>query len=118
MNEVVTTTAISATTGILGWFFSKMQTRRERRKEELALFNAAITEAISPLLESINKLTEQNRDVVGKLLCEQDKNLALIEEKRKLLSERMTLTEKVEKLEKQIKTLNGKINELIKIKEA
>ena len=110
MKEVITTTAISAGTGFFGWLFAKLQTRSERKKTDLQLIN----EAITPLLCSIKDLTEQNNDMVNRLLAEQDKNLQLIAEKSEWIKERGTLMEKIEELERQIKTLNKKINGFIK----
>ena len=110
MKEVITTTGVAAGTGLFAWLFAKMQTKRERKKSDFQL----ISETINPLLESIKLLTEQNNEVVGKLLCEQDKNLVLIREKTALAIEREELIAKIEKLEKQVSNLCKKIDQLKK----
>ena len=88
---------------VLVWFLGKIKTRREKRNSDLEL----IDRSILPLLDSIDKLTAQNNEVVVKLLAEQNKNLLLVQEKSELLA-------KIDKLEKQINILNKKVNELIK----
>jgi hypothetical protein len=88
---------------VLVWFLGKIKTRREKRNSDLEL----IDRSILPLLDSIDKLTAQNNEVVAKLLAEQNKNLLLVQEKSELLV-------KIDKLEKQINVLNKKVNELIR----
>lgn len=88
---------------VLVWFLGKIKTRREKRNSDLEL----IDRSILPLLDSIDKLTAQNNEVVAKLLAEQNKNLLLMQEKSELLA-------KIDKLEKQINVLNKKVNELIR----
>lgn len=88
---------------VLVWFLGKIKTRREKRNSDLEL----IDRSILPLLDSIDKLTAQNNEVVAKLLAEQNKNLLLVQEKSELLA-------KIDKLEKQINVLNKKVNELIR----
>lgn len=110
MREVITTTTVAAGTGFFAWLFGKMQTRRERKKSDLQL----VSEAVSPLVQSIKELTEQNNEVISKLMSEQDKVLQLMSEKAALINERGELLEKVEKLERQVNCLTKKINELVK----
>lgn len=110
MKEAITTTSIAAGTGFFAWLFGKMQTRREKKKSDLQL----ISEAVSPLVQSIKDLTEQNNEIISKLMKEQDKVLQLMSEKSALINERGELLEKIEKLEKQVHCLTKKINELVK----
>ncbi len=110
MDEVIITAIVAAVTGFLGWVFSKLQTRRERKKGDLQM----ISDAISPLVTSIGDLTKQNKEIVGDLLIEQDKVLQLMTEKAALIREKGELAEKVERLEKQVSCLNKRINDFIK----
>lgn len=110
MNDIATTTAISAGTGFFGWLFGKLQTPREKKKTDLQLIN----EAISPLLASIKDLTSQISEMTSRLIEEQDKNLTLTQEKSEWKKERIELVAKIDKLEKTVNCLNRKINELIK----
>ena len=110
MKEVLPTSAIALVTGLLGWLFSKLQTRREQKESDLQLIN----KAISPLLASIRQLTDQSQETVQRLLAEQDKVLKLMGEKAELLRERGELVDKIEKLEKQVNCLTTKINKLMK----
>jgi hypothetical protein len=87
-----------------GWFGRRILTRREKRRFDVEL----VTSAITPLLESITKLTEQNQTMVERLLFEQSKNLDLMKERGELL-------DKVDRLEKEVKSLTKKVTELIKL---
>lgn len=90
-------------TAAIGWMFSKLKTQREKKESDLDLVNKSVT----PLVESITKLTEQNNELVGKLTAEQDVSLRLIKEKGELL-------EKIEQLEREISDLRKQINKLIR----
>ena len=110
MKEIVATTAIAAGTGFFGWLFGKMKTPREKKKSDIELINSAI----APLLVSITQLTEQNSEMVTKLLQEQDKNLALLKEKMAWSTERCELMDKISGLEKKVQTLENTVKKYIK----
>lgn len=95
-------------TAAVGWSFAKLQTRRERKKSDLQIIN----DAISPLLTSVQSLTEYNNKLVLLYLDEQrerlvaqEKNKALEEERDTLSKKVSQLTDKIDKLEKTIKKL-------------
>jgi chromosome segregation ATPase len=110
--ETMLTYLLPLVTALGGLFSGKFLSKRERKKSDLQLIN----EAISPLITSISQLTEQNNEVVGKLLDEQDKNLKLLAEKAEWIKERGELKAKIERLEKTVLSLEKKIDELIKEK--
>ena len=110
MREVITTIIIAVVTGFLGWFFSNLKTKRERKKSDLQF----VSEAVSPLVQSIRELTEQNNELIGKLMIEQDKVIRLASEKAELIKEKGELIEKIEHLEKKIETLSRKIDNINK----
>lgn len=100
-------------TTVLGWMSAKLMTKRERKQSDLTLIN----NAISPLLNSIRELTEHNSSITEKLLDEQTKNLALLEEKAALMAERMDLVNKIDKLDKKVASLERLIKKLTNEKE-
>jgi len=91
----------------VGYLTRLLTTRRERKKTDLEIINAAI----SPLLESIRNLTEQNSQLVGKLTDEQQKALEYIKKNRDLMEERAELMTKIDRLTKQIETLKKMLKE-------
>ena len=90
-------------TAAIGWLFSKLKTNREKRDNDLNFVN----NSVAPLVKSITDLTEQNNEIVQRLVQEQDKNLKLIKEKGELLEE-------IEELRKEIGDLKRKLNTFIK----
>lgn len=98
-----------ATTAI-GWFFGKLQTKREQKQTDIQIIESAIT----PLINSIKGLTEHNNELVTKLLVEQEKNLKLIEEKSVLLEEKTNLVNKIESLERKVANLTAMVKKLAK----
>lgn len=113
MKDVLIPTATAAGTGFVAWIYSKLKTRREKKKSDIQLIN----EAISPLLTSIKQLTEQNNEMVCRLLAEQDKNLQLLEERSRYQTERHELIKKIDSLEKTVKQLQKTVKEYIKTNE-
>lgn len=108
MSEYVWQIIVLISTSSCGWFFGKLQTKREQKQSDLQI----IEEAVSPLLTSINDLTEHNNRLVEQYLEEQKQRLAIQEENKNLKAERAELAEqvsrltvKVEKLERTIKRL-------------
>jgi chromosome segregation ATPase len=101
--DTLTQILLCFATAAIGWTFSKLKTNREKKESDLNLVNNSVT----PLVESIKKLTEQNNELVGKLTAEQDVSLRLIKEKGELL-------EKIEQLEREISDLRKQINKLIR----
>lgn len=94
---------LHAITGACGWFFSKLQTRREQKQTDLQLINAAI----KPLLESISELTDRLKATTTELMEEKERNL-------KLTTERTELMDKIENLEREVKKLQRQISKLSK----
>ena len=95
-------------TSACGWFFGKLQTRREQKQSDLEIIEGAV----SPLLASIKELTEHNNRLVEQYLDEQQRRLAVQEENKNLKAECAELaaqvsrlTAKVDKLEKTMKRL-------------
>lgn len=99
--EILKYTATAAIAGFLGWFFSKLQTRREKKAKDLELINSAVT----PLLKSISDLTHHYSETVDKLIKEQAQS-------RKLWLENGRLIGKVESLERQVDLLTTEIKKL------
>lgn len=114
MNESIITIIIAASTGFLGWLFSKLTTRRERKKSDMQL----ISESAANLVESIRILTERNSELVTEIMEEQKKSLDLLKEKSSWQVERETFVTEIEKLKKEVKALTKKIDELINQKES
>ncbi len=96
-----------ATTAI-GWFFGKLQTKREQKQTDIQIIEGAI----SPMLNSIKELTEHSSELVVKLLTEQEKNLQLIETNSALLADKANLVNKIESLEKKVATLTAMVKKL------
>lgn len=108
--EIIERLIFPLITGLLGWFGSKFQTTREKKKTDLEIINGAI----EPLLKSIADLTATVERTNSKLIAEQEKNLALLQEKAALLAERETLTSKIESLEKKVARLTKMVQNLTK----
>jgi chromosome segregation ATPase len=108
--DALTTISIAAGTGFFGWLFGKWKTPRERKKTDLQLIN----DAVSPLIDSIRQLTERNNEMVGKLIREQEEKLHLLEEKNEWIKERGELNAIIKKLEKEMASMNKKIETLLK----
>lgn len=102
-----------ATTAI-GWFFGKLQTKREQKQTDIQIIEGAI----SPMLNSIKELTEHSSELVAKLLTEQEKNLKLIETNLALLTEKTNLVNKIESLEKKVATLTAMVKKLANEKDS
>jgi len=94
-------------TAAIGWIFSKLKTNRERKQSDLDLVN----NAVAPLVKSITDLTDQNNEIVKKLVAEQDKNLRLIKEKGELLEEMEGLRKEVKALKRELETFIKRQNE-------
>jgi len=114
MKEAAITTAIAGVTGFLGWLFSKLQTRRERKKSDLQM----IHESTANLVESIKILTQRNGELINELMEEQKKHLTLLKEKLEWQTEREEFIAEIEGLKKEVKALTKKINELINNKKS
>jgi chromosome segregation ATPase len=97
-------------TGIVGWLGSNVKSRRANKKTDLQIIN----EAIKPMLQSITELTDHNRTLTGKLVEEQQKTLALMEEKRAWLAERGDLVGQIEKLTRRVASMEKEIKKLTK----
>lgn len=95
---------------VVGWFSRVLTTRRERKRSDFEMVNAAI----SPLLEAIGKLTERNDALIGKLADEQQKTLEYMQRTRDLLEERACLTAKIDRLTKQVEALKKMLKEHLK----
>ena len=103
MKEILIPTITATIAGFLTWLFNKLKTKRERKDNYIELIN----KALNPLLDSIKQLTEQNNELVVKLVKEQD-------EKTELLTERYELKETILKLEKKIQVLEKQVNKIMK----
>lgn len=108
--DIIYQIIIALSTAAIGWFFGKLQTKREQKQTDLQIIESAIT----PLLNSIRGLTEHSNELVTKLLAEQEKNLALIEQNSALLAEKTDLINKIESLEKKVATLTSMVKKLAK----
>jgi len=113
MKELVRNTAVAGASGFFVWMFTKLQTRRERKKNDLQTLH----ESTANLVDSIRILTGQNGNLVKELLEEQQKYLELLREKSEWTKERSELLAKIENLEKQIETLSKKIDNINKKKQ-
>ena len=108
MEYVIWQIILSLATAAIGWLFGKLQTKREQKKTDLQIINDSLT----PLLTSIQSLTEYNNKLVLQYLDEQKGRLAAEEQVKALIAERdnlskevSRLTVKVDKLEKAIKKI-------------
>lgn len=106
--DIVYKIVIPLVTAAIAWFFSKLQTTREQKQTDLKL----IGDAVTPLLNSIKNLTDHNNALIKDLLEEQKTKVQLMDDVSTLKSERNTLSEKVDSLEKTIKCLTRKIDKL------
>jgi len=110
MNEAMWGVLGAGISGFFAWLYSKLKTPRERKRSDLELIN----EAIQPLLNSIQKVTASNDELMRRYITSQNENIKLLDVKSDLLRDRGTLMDKVEGLEKEVIKLNTKINSLIK----
>lgn len=108
MEYVIWQIILSLATAAIGWLFGKLQTKREQKKTDLQIINDSLT----PLLTSIQSLTEYNNKLVLQYLDEQKGRLAAEEQVKALIAERdnlskevSRLTVKVDKQEKAIKKI-------------
>jgi len=109
MNEYIITSLIAAFTALVGWFISKLQTKRERKKSDLQLIN----DSVSGLVNSLQLLSDNNSLMVTKFLHEQEKVLNLCAEKEQLLRERSDLFFKIDNLEHKINILTAELSRAI-----
>jgi len=98
--ETISQIVLCFATAAIGWTFSKLKTAREKKESDLQLVNNSVT----PLVESIAKLTEQNNELIGKLTTEQDKNIKLVYEKSELVGEIECLRKEVSDLKRKLET--------------
>ena len=110
MDNYVWEIIVLVLTSACGWFFGKLQTRREQKQSDLQI----IEEAISPLLTSIKELTEHNNRLVQQYLDEQRQRLAIQEENKNLKADRAELAEQVSKLTAKVDKLEKTIKRLAK----
>ena len=110
MSDYVWQIFVLVLTSACGWFFGKLQTKREQKQSDLQI----IEEAISPLLTSIRDLTEHNNRLVEQYLEEQKQRLAVQEENKNLKAERAELAEQVSKLTAKVEKLERTIKQLAK----
>lgn len=108
MNTEITATITGIITAIASWIFSKLMTKRERKKSDMEF----VSSSVENLLLSIEKLTEQNTSLVNDLKTEQEKNLKLMKENNALLQDKINLSAKIEVLSKKIDRQNKEIAEL------
>ena len=108
MSDYIWQIVVLVLTSACGWFFGKLQTRREQKQSDLEIIEGAV----SPLLASIKELTEHNNRLVEQYLDEQQRRLAVQEENKnhkaecaELAAQVSRLTAKVDKLEKTMKRL-------------
>ncbi len=116
MSEYVWQIIVLISTSSCGWFFGKLQTKREQKQSDLQI----IEEAVSPLLTSIKDLTEHNNRLVEQYLEEQKQRPGHTGGEQNLKAERAELAEqvsrltvKVEKLERTIKRLARKMKKIV-----
>lgn len=108
MGDKIWQIVLMAATAFVGWLMGKLQTKRERKQSDIKL----IENAISPLLKSIQDVTDHSTSLTDKLLKEQTKSLQLMEENNALLAERVDLVNKIEKLEKKVSSLATMVKKL------
>jgi len=106
METTITQILLCFATAAIGWAFSKLKTNREKRDNDLNFVN----NSVAPLVKSITDLTEQNNEIVRKLVAEQDKNLKLLKEKGELLEEIEGLRKEVNELKRKLETFIKKQN--------
>lgn len=101
MNNEILTTLTGIVMALVGWFFSKAMTKREKKKSDMEL----ISSSTENLLAGINQLTAQNKALVDELKSQQEKNLQLIKENNELLLDKQTLSNEIKKLRKDVERL-------------
>lgn len=110
MGDYIWQIIVLVLTSACGWFFGKLQTKREQKQSDLQI----IEEAISPLLTSIKDLTEHNNCMVEQYLEERKQRLVMQEENEALKAERAELAEQVSKLTAKVDKLERTIKRLAK----
>lgn len=92
--EIVWQLVILLATTSSGWFFGKLHTRREKRKDDLQV----IQSTISPLVDSIKQLTDHNNALIKEYINEQNLRIETQEANKVLQAERDDLASQVAKL--------------------
>lgn len=110
MSDYVWQIIVPVLTSACGWFFGKLQTRREQKQSDLQI----IEQAVTPLLTSIRDLTEHNNRLVEQYLDEQRQRLAAQEENKALKAECAELAEQVSRLTAKVDRLERTIGRLTK----
>ncbi len=110
MSDYIWQIIVLVLTSACGWFFGKLQTKREQKQSDLRIIEAAV----SPLLTSIKDLTEHNNRLVEQYLEEQKQRLAVQEENKNLKAECAELAEQVSKLTAKVEKLERTIKRLAK----
>lgn len=110
MSDYIRQIIVLVLTSACGWFFGKLQTKREQKQSDLQIIEGAV----SPLLTSIKDLTEHNNRLVEQYLEEQKQRLAVQEENKSLKAERAELAEQVSKLTAKVDKLERTIKRLAK----
>lgn len=95
---------------VVGYLSRLLTTRRERKKSDLDL----ITESVTPLLNSIRELADQNRELVDKLADEQRSCLEYMKQNKSLLEERAELVSKINKLTRQVDEMKKMLKDYLK----
>ena len=112
MGDYVWQIVVLLLTSSCGWFFGKLQTRREQKQSDLEIIEGAV----SPLLASIRELTEHNNRLVEQYLDEQQQRLVVQEENKSLKAERAELAQQVSRLTAKVGKLERTIKRLAKNK--
>jgi predicted nuclease with TOPRIM domain len=103
--EILKYAAITIISIGVGWFFSKLQTKREQKKSDFELISDAINNATTPLLKSFSELNNHYTEVVDKLIKEQVRT-------RELLRENAALIKKVDQLEQKVVELTVEVKKI------
>lgn len=101
MEDLIAKLVMTVAAAFCGWFFSKLQTKREQKQTDLQI----ISGAIKPLLVSISELTDRLKLVTTELMDERERNLRLVTERTELLGKIDNLEKEVQKLRKEIAKL-------------
>ena len=104
--DIFKTFLLPVLTAAVGWFASKLKTKREKQEADVNFIN----EAIKPLLNSIAELTGHIQKITDDFLSERDKNIELIAERTALKKEIEGLQNKIKSLERKIDALNKTIS--------
>lgn len=87
----------SAVAGVVGWL-----TGKAKRKSDSA---NSVTHAVDAFVQTMNKITDYNRELV-------ERNIALTNKNEELTQDNVRKTNRIEDLEELVKKLNGKIDSL------